>query len=94
MSTQSPPSTLLDLIAHQPSEKVAVILPEPHITVTYGALRAQVQALAAQLAAAGINRGDRVATSLPNGLPMIVSFLAASVAGTAVQGGRVQVLPR
>src|SRR5205814_1033862 len=28
-------------------------------------------------------RGDRVATYLPNGLPAIVSFLAASVAGTA-----------
>jgi acyl-CoA synthetase (AMP-forming)/AMP-acid ligase II len=83
MNTQSTPSTLLDLIADIPSEKIAVILPEPHITVTYGALRAQVQAMAEQLAAAGITRGDRVATSLANGLPMIVSFLAASVAGTA-----------
>ena len=27
--------------------------------------------------------GDRVATYLPNGLPTIVSFLAASIAGTA-----------
>ena len=34
--------------------------------------------MAEQLAAAGISRGDRVATSLTNGLPMIVSFLAAA----------------
>jgi acyl-CoA synthetase (AMP-forming)/AMP-acid ligase II len=83
MSIQSTPLTLFDLIAEQPSEKVAIILPEAHIKVTYGSLRTQVQAVAEQLAAAGIKRGDRVATSLPNGLPMIVSFLAASVAGTA-----------
>ena len=84
MTTQrQAPSTLVDLIADIPSDKIAVILPEAHIKVTYGSLRKQVQAVAEQLAAAGIGRGDRVATSLPNGLPMIVAFLAASVAGTA-----------
>jgi len=77
------PSTLIDLIADIPSDKIAVILPEAHIKVTYGSLREQVRAVAGQLAAAGIGRGDRVATSLSNGLPMIVSFLAASMAGTA-----------
>src|SRR5205085_6204506 len=35
------------------------------------------------LSAAGVRPGDRVATVLPNGLPAIVSFLAASIAGTA-----------
>ena len=39
--------------------------------------------MADPLAALGIQRGDRVATYLPNGLPTIVSFLAASIAGTA-----------
>ena len=39
--------------------------------------------MADALASMGIRRGDRVATVLPNGLPAIVSFLAASVAGTA-----------
>src|SRR5207245_7905600 len=43
----------------------------------------QVSAMADALAGAGIQRGDRVAMALPNGLPAIVSFLAASVAGTA-----------
>src|SRR5882762_10582515 len=77
------PSTLLDLIDTAPADKTAVILPEQNIRVTYGALRAQVQAVAEQLAAAGVGRGDRVASALPNGLPTIVSFLAASIAGTA-----------
>jgi acyl-CoA synthetase (AMP-forming)/AMP-acid ligase II len=77
------PSTLLDLIETAPADKTAVILPEQNIRVTYGALRAQVQAVAEQLAAAGVGRGDRVASALPNGLPTIVSFLAASIAGTA-----------
>ena len=40
-------------------------------------------ALAEALAAAGVGRGDRVGMALPNGLPTIVSFLAASMAGTA-----------
>ena len=77
------PSTLLDLIDTAPADKTALILPEQNIRVTYGALRTQVQAVAEQLAAAGVGRGDRVASALPNGLPTIVSFLAASIAGTA-----------
>jgi acyl-CoA synthetase (AMP-forming)/AMP-acid ligase II len=84
MSTaHSVPMTLPELFGAAPADKVAIVLPEANIRITYGDLRAQVQAMAEQLAAAGINRGDRVATSLPNGLPAIVSFLAASVAGTA-----------
>jgi len=39
--------------------------------------------MADALAALGIQRGDRVATVVTNGLPAIVSFLAASIAGTA-----------
>src|SRR3954468_20897899 len=83
--TESPstPFTLAELIARAPDDKIAIILPEQDIRVSYGRLRAQVQAIAEQLAAAGVRRGDRVASALPNGLPAIVSFLAASVAGTA-----------
>src|SRR6185295_7191272 len=43
----------------------------------------QVQAVAEQLAAAGVSRGDRIGIALPNGLPLVVAFLAAAVAGTA-----------
>jgi acyl-CoA synthetase (AMP-forming)/AMP-acid ligase II len=77
------PYTLAELIEKAPADKIAIILPEQDIRVSYGALRAQVQAVAEQLAAAGVGRGDRVASALPNGLPAIVSFLAASIAGTA-----------
>jgi acyl-CoA synthetase (AMP-forming)/AMP-acid ligase II len=84
MTTEkSTPSTLFDLIAAVPADKIAVILPEQNVKITYGNLRNQVMAVAGQLAAAGVGRGDRVATALPNGLPMIVSFLAAGVVGTA-----------
>jgi acyl-CoA synthetase (AMP-forming)/AMP-acid ligase II len=77
------PSTLSDLFDNAPADNAAIVLPEQNIRITYGDLRKQVQALASQLAAAGVTRGDRVASALGNGLPAIVSFLAASVAGTA-----------
>ena len=82
-STKSTPATLLDLIGSAPADRTAIIIPEQNIRVSYGSLRKQVQDVANQLAAAGIRRGDRVSTALPNGLPAIVSFLAASMAGTA-----------
>ena len=77
------PTTLLGLFDSAPAESTAIILPEQNIRVTYGALRRQVETLADALAGAGIRRGDRVGMALPNGLPTIVSFLAASMAGTA-----------
>ena len=83
MTTSTEPLTLLALLEVGPSEKTAIVLPEQRLEVSYGSLRAQVRAFEAQLAAAGIARGDRVAIALPNGLPMLVSFLAASIAGTA-----------
>jgi acyl-CoA synthetase (AMP-forming)/AMP-acid ligase II len=51
--------------------------------VSYDSLRAQVENLAGAFAALGVGRGERVATALPNGLPAIVTFLAAATAGTA-----------
>jgi acyl-CoA synthetase (AMP-forming)/AMP-acid ligase II len=79
----SQPTTLLGLIKAIPGDRTAIVLPEQNIRVTYASLAAQVQAVADQLATAGIGRGQRVSTALPNGLPTIVTFLAASVAGTA-----------
>jgi acyl-CoA synthetase (AMP-forming)/AMP-acid ligase II len=75
--------TLLELIQAAPAHRTALILPEAGIPVTYQSLREQVASLADSLASLGIGRGDRVATYLPNGIPAVVSFLAASVAGTA-----------
>ncbi len=77
------PETLLDILQLAADGRTAIIGPERGIRVTYELLRQQVLAMANALAAAGICRGDRVAIALPNGLPAIVSFLAASIAGTA-----------
>ncbi|MBZ5566328.1 MAG: acyl--CoA ligase [Acidobacteriia bacterium] len=76
-------ATVLDAIHVAPAERTAIIIPESGARVTYGSLREQVLTMADTLAAAGIRRGGRVAIALSNGLPAIVSFLAASVAGTA-----------
>jgi acyl-CoA synthetase (AMP-forming)/AMP-acid ligase II len=74
--------TLLDVL-HFADSHTAVFVPELGVRVTYDSLRQQVLAMANALASAGIRRGDAVAIALPNGLPAIVSFLAASIAGTA-----------
>jgi len=83
VETSTTPSTLLELLDHGPADKTAVIIPEQQMQVSYGSLRAQVRRMAGQLTGAGIARGDRIGIALPNGLPMLMSFLAASVAGTA-----------
>src|SRR5215471_11236401 len=78
-----PTKTLFELIHSIPAERTAVALPESNLQITYGALRDQIDAVARALAAAGVKRGDRVGIALPNGLPMVVSFFAAALAGTA-----------
>ena len=82
-SPDSAPSTLLGLFSSIPDDRTAIIHSDQNIRVSYGELRRQVAAVASALAAAGVNRGDRVGLALPNGLPNIVCFLAASEAGTA-----------
>jgi acyl-CoA synthetase (AMP-forming)/AMP-acid ligase II len=79
----SDPTTLAEILQSAPAERTAVILPEAGIRVTYKSLQEQVMTMAADLAALGVGRGDRVATVLPSGLPAIVTFMAAAVAGTA-----------
>src|ERR1700688_384540 len=74
--------TLLDVL-HFADSHTAIVVPELGIRITYDSLRQQVLDMANALPAAGIRRGDAVAIALPNGLPAIVSFLAASIAGTA-----------
>jgi acyl-CoA synthetase (AMP-forming)/AMP-acid ligase II len=82
-SADAVPTTLLGLFASTPDDRTAVILPEANVRITYGELRGMVEAVGNSLAAAGVRRGDRVGIALPNGLPTIVCFLAASMAGTA-----------
>jgi acyl-CoA synthetase (AMP-forming)/AMP-acid ligase II len=77
------PNSLVEILHAAPGERTAVILPEAGIRISYKGLREQVMTMASALSGAGIGRGDRVATVLPGGLQAIVSFLAASIAGTA-----------
>jgi acyl-CoA synthetase (AMP-forming)/AMP-acid ligase II len=82
--TDSPsPSTLLDVLNAAPAGNTALLIPETGARVSYESLRRQVAQAADIFAGAGIQKGDRVAMALPNGPAVIVSFLAASVAGTA-----------
>src|SRR5246500_234486 len=74
--------TLLDVL-HFADSHTAVIVPELGIRISYESLRQQVLAMANALASVGIRRGDAIAIALPNGLPAIVSFLAATIAGKA-----------
>ena len=75
--------TLLDLLRPEFDAHTAVIVPEDNLKITYAELRRQVRDVAESLAGLGIARGDRVGIALPNGLPVIVTFLAAAEAGTA-----------
>jgi acyl-CoA synthetase (AMP-forming)/AMP-acid ligase II len=81
--SNSTPNTLLGLLGAAPDDRTALIQPDLNVRLTYGALRQQVEAVASALVAAGVGRGDRVGMALPNGVANIVTFLAASVAGTA-----------
>jgi acyl-CoA synthetase (AMP-forming)/AMP-acid ligase II len=76
-------TTVLEALQLAPGDRTAIIIPESGARVSYAALREQVLEMADTLAAAGVRRGSRVAIALPNGLPAIVSFLAATIAGTA-----------
>ena len=78
--------TLLDVLHFADTSTAthtAVIVPEIGIRVTYDSLRQQVLAMASALTSIDVRHGDVVAIALPNGLPAIVSFLAASFVGTA-----------
>jgi acyl-CoA synthetase (AMP-forming)/AMP-acid ligase II len=77
------PTTLLEVLHTAPGHNRAIILPQSGLALTYDALRDRVMTVAGRLRVAGIQPGDRVAIALPNGLAAIVSFLAASFAGTA-----------
>ena len=72
-----------DLLERGNSSQIAAVMAGGGLAVTYEQLRRQVNALANRLSELGIHRGDRVAIALPNGIEMLVSFLAASLAGTA-----------
>lgn len=76
------PSTLLELVQAAPGAGTAMVAPDTGERVSYESLRERVLTAAGSLAA-HVAPGDRVAIALPNGLSAVVTFLAASIAGTA-----------
>jgi len=72
-----------DLLENGDPSHLAISVAGGRPGVTYNQLRQQVDALAKTLNQLGLGRGDRIAMALPNGLEVIASFLAASIAGTA-----------
>ena len=75
--------TIPDLLGGTDGNRTAVVVPEKNLRLSYENLLQQVMDMAGALASLGIAPGDRIAIVLPNGLAALVSFLAASVAGTA-----------
>lgn len=82
-SATASPTTLIGLTDSVPPGNTAIIVPEQNLHISYRALRDNVTALAEALAAAGIDRGDRIGMAMPNGLACVVSFLASSMAATS-----------
>jgi len=78
----SGPTALLDLLT-APDAALALIEPASGERTTYGELRAAAEALARGLAAAGVEPGDAVAMSLPNGPEIVAGFLGVVAAGAA-----------
>src|SRR5215475_15721563 len=74
---------ILNLLDNGSPSHTAVVVSGDGPVVTYDQLRRQVDSLAARLNQFGLGRGDRIAMALPNGLEMLVSFLAASAVGAA-----------
>ena len=69
-------TTLADLLADGKSSAPAIIAPASGAVVSHKGLADQVERLAAALRGAGLQPGDCVAMVLPNGLEILVLFLA------------------
>ncbi|MEH2287436.1 acyl--CoA ligase [Nostoc sp.] len=60
----------------------ALVTPEGR-SLTYKQLRENVIGLVSQLNSFGLKRGERIAIAMTNGSPMVITFLAAALCGTA-----------
>jgi acyl-CoA synthetase (AMP-forming)/AMP-acid ligase II len=75
------PMNIFDLISGD-ADKLAVVAPEQS-GLTYAQLRQNLAKLIGQLHSVGLGTGDRIAIAMPNGIPMVLTFLAAALTGTA-----------
>ncbi len=76
-------ATLLELLDAE-SSRPALVTPDDGTTVSHAQLRAAAADLAAELAAAGVDRGDRVAVVLPNGPELVAALFALAALGAAM----------
>ena len=72
---------ILDLLAGKP-EAPALLAPN-YPTLTYQQLQDNIANLVQQLHTFGLGQGDRLAIVMTNGAPMVITFLAAALCGTA-----------
>lgn len=72
------------LAAARTPDRIAVVDDKSGRTLSYAALIAEIESMAAGFATAGISPGDRVATALPNVLEHAVAILALHRLGTVV----------
>jgi len=72
-----------ELLRNGSPSRTAALVAGEDLHLTYEHLSRQVESLAAELRSFGIRPGDRIALALPSGIEMLVSFLAATLAGTA-----------
>jgi acyl-CoA synthetase (AMP-forming)/AMP-acid ligase II len=68
--------TVAELIGDHDPSSPAIIATSPLVVVRYASLAEQIERLAAQFIAAGVNSGDCVAIVLPNGVEFLVALLA------------------
>ncbi|MBD1851807.1 acyl--CoA ligase [Leptolyngbya sp. FACHB-711] len=80
-ATLPPSTTLLDLLLGE-DDQIALIAPNSP-GISYRQLRQHVVALVETLNQFGIGRGDRIVIAMPNGVEMIITYLAAAMCGTA-----------
>jgi acyl-CoA synthetase (AMP-forming)/AMP-acid ligase II len=77
------------LFEHAALRPDAPAVATPTMRLAYGELAARVQALSAQLAAAGVRQGDRILAALPNTPATVVASLAVhALGGTTVEVNR------
>jgi len=79
---EATPATLMAGITRA-DDDVALVAPATGDRVTYAELHEAVERIARQLTAAGVEPGDAVALSLPNGPPFVLAFLGVVAAGAA-----------
>jgi len=77
------PEALSALLAQPDSSAPALVTAEDGAALSYAQLAGRVEALAGRLAAAGVERGDRVAVTLPGGPDFVQVLLAITALGAA-----------